>query len=54
MAMPAIAGTFASMPSKTRDDLVININKRNIGTLQPFSKVPSGVLVTSYCQVRVT
>jgi len=33
MAMPAIADTFASMPSETRGDLVININKRNMGTL---------------------
>jgi hypothetical protein len=33
MAIPAIASTFASMSGKTRDRLIININKSNVGTL---------------------
>jgi|AmaraimetFIIA100_FD_contig_31_21623154_length_209_multi_8_in_0_out_0_1 hypothetical protein len=31
--MLAMASTFTSMPSKTRDGLVINISQSNIGPL---------------------
>jgi len=31
--MPAITSAFTSVPGKTRDGLVININKSNIGPL---------------------